>query len=173
MAIKPRMMFAHMRSAVAYGVTSYARRLQVGCVIVNPETDQPVAIGWNGTPPGMPNVCEMEQHGQIVTNPCVIHAEENALMRIPENVDDFTGLVMFVTHSPCPDCTQKIIDNGKIDKVYYQEPYRIMDGIKRLMNAGIEVYRMVGDMTILKHVFDDQGEVGYEQILSNPDKVRN
>ena len=67
---------------------------------------------------------------------------------------------------------RELISNASdaIDKVYYQEPYRIMDGIKRLMNAGIEVYRMVGDMAILKHVFHDQGEVGYEQILSNPDK---
>ena len=168
--IKPRMMFAHMRSAHAYALSSYAQRLKVGCVIVDPRADQPLAIGWNGTPPGMPNVCEMEQHGQIVTNPVVIHAEENALKRIPTHAEDWCGLVMFVTHSPCPSCTKRIIESGSIDKVFYNHPYRITDGIVEMMNAGIEVYRMVDQYAIVKHHLDDQGNLTSTPVVVNPDK---
>ncbi len=167
--IKPRMMFAHMRAAQAYGKTSYARRLQVGCVIVDPRVDQPLAIGWNGTAPGAPNVCEIEVDGQLVSEG-VIHAEENALNRLPQHAADWCGLVMFVTHSPCPECTKRIIASGKIDKVIYCEPYRITTGIVEMMNAGIEVYRMVDQYAVLKYSFDDKGELTTTPLCVNPDK---
>lgn len=166
--IKPRMLFAHMRAAQAYGATSYARRLQVGCVIVDPRTDQPLSIGWNGTAPGAPNVCEQEVDGQLVSDG-VIHAEENALMRLPTHSEDWMGLVMFVTHSPCPVCTQKIIDSGQIAKVIYNVPYRITDGIVDMLSAGIEVYRMVDQYAIVQHYMRD-GELKFTPILVNPDK---
>ena len=167
--IKPRMMFAHMRSAQAYALSSYAQRLKVGCVIVDEQTDQPVAIGWNGTAPGAPNVCETEVDGQLVSVG-VIHAEENALMRIPEAVDNRVDLTMFVSHSPCPVCTQLIIKSCAIKKVYYNVPYRITDGIVEMMNAGIEVYRMVDQYAIVKHHLDDQGNLTSTPVVVNPDK---
>lgn len=162
--IKPRMLFAHMRAATAYGATSYARRLQVGCVIVDEDTDQPVAIGWNGTAPGAPNVCEKEVDGELIS--CgVIHAEENALLRVPEGMG---GLTMFVTHSPCLDCANRI-KNSVIKKVIYREPYRITEGISRLMRAGIEVYRMVDEYAVLHHVFTPDGKLGYETVFTHND----
>lgn len=165
--IKPRMMFAHMRSAQAYALSSYALRLKVGCVIVDPLIDQPLAIGWNGTAPGAPNVCEQELGGQLISLESVIHAEENAL----DNVQKArAGLVMFVTHSPCPRCTKKIIGSGNIDKVVYSQPYRITDGITEMLNAGIEVYRMIDQHVIVKHGFDDEGKLTSTPVLVNPDK---
>lgn len=162
--IKPRMVFAHMRAASAYAATSYAKRLQVGCVLVDEDVDQPMSIGWNGTAPGAPNVCEKEVDGQLVSDG-VIHAEENAINRL-RWCYPFKKLTMFVTHSPCPACTKKIIESGMINKIVYLEPYRILDGIKELMTAGIQVYRMVDNHAVLHHVLTPDGGVGYNQVLS-------
>lgn len=162
--IKPRMVFAHMRAASAYAATSYAKRLQVGCVLVDEDADQPVSIGWNGTAPGAPNICEKEVDGQLVSEG-VIHAEENAINRLRWSYP-FKKLTMFVTNSPCPDCTKKIIASGMVNKVVYLEPYRILDGVKELMAAGIQVYRMVDNHAVLHHVLTPEGEVGYEQVLT-------
>lgn len=168
MSIKPRMMFAHMRSAHAYALSSYAQRLKVGCVIVDPRVDQPLSIGWNGTAPGAPNVCEQEVDGELVSVG-VIHAEENALNRLPQWTDGWCGLVMFVTHSPCPECVRRIIDSGKIGKVIYDRPYRITDGIIEMLAAGIEVYRMCYQYAIVQHSVYD-GELISTPVLVNPDK---
>lgn len=167
--IRPRMLFAHMRAAQAYADTSYARRLQVGCVIVDPRTDQPLSIGWNGTAPGAPNVCEQEVDGQLVSVG-VIHAEENALNKIPEYAKNWQGLVMFVTHSPCPECTKRIISSGQIQKVIYKNQYRITDGIVEMINAGIHVYQMIGDQFVLYHKINHFGNLISVQVASNPDK---
>ena len=168
MSIKPRMMFAHMRSAHAYALSSYAQRLKVGCVIVDPRVDQPLSIGWNGTAPGAPNVCEQEVDGELVSVG-VIHAEENALSKLPQHTKDWCGLVLFVTHSPCPECTRRIIDSGKIGKVVYGQPYRIVDGIIEMLAAGIEVYRMVDQYAVVQHSVYD-GELISTPVLVNPDK---
>lgn len=168
MKIKPRMLFAHMRSAQAYAQSSYAKRLKVGCVVVDPNTDQPISIGWNGTAPGAPNVCEREVDGKLVSGG-VIHAEINAMRRIHNLYDDRMDLVLFLSHSPCPDCVREIIDSGSFSQVYYSEPYRIIDGIKDLLNAGIEVFRMVDQMAVLQHCFTENNELGYTQICKNPD----
>ncbi|AHZ60214.1 cytidine and deoxycytidylate deaminase zinc-binding region family protein [Dickeya phage phiDP23.1] len=168
MAIKPRMLFAHMRSAHAYALSSYAQRLKVGCVIVDEQTDQPVAIGWNGTAPGAPNVCEQEVDGELVSVG-VVHAEENALMRIPEALDNRVDLTMFVSHSPCPVCTQLIIKSCAIKKVIYNVPYRITDGIIEMLAAGIEVYRMVDQFAVVQHSVKN-GELVSTPVLVNPDK---
>lgn len=167
--IKPRMVFAHMRSALAYAQTSYAQRLKVGCVIVDPKTDQPVSIGWNGTAPGEPNVCERTgENGELISEG-VIHAEQNALSRLPLHVEDTCGLVLFVTHSPCPVCTKLIIDSG-IETVIYQQPYRIVDGIREMLQAGIRVYRMVDLYAISQHTLNADG-IGMTSVpfLINPD----
>lgn len=166
--IKPRMIFAHMRSAHAYAAASYAKRLNVGCVIVDPRTDQPLSIGWNGTKPGAPNVCEIEVEGQLVSEG-VVHAEENALNRLPGRAEGWEGLVMFVTHSPCPECTRRIIDSGKIGSVYYNVPYRITEGIFDMMAAGIKVFRMVDQFAVVQHSAKN-GELVSTPVLVNPDK---
>lgn len=168
MKIKDRMLFAHMRSATAYSLASYAVRLKVGCVIVDPVSDRPVAIGWNGTAPGKPNVCEKEIDGQLVSVD-VIHAEDNALLRLKG--EDHRGLVMFVTHSPCRGCAGLISASGKVATVYYNTPYRDTSGILLLLNKGIEVYRMVDQYAVLKHEINKEGELVSFPVCLNPDKI--
>lgn len=106
--------------------------------------------------------------GQLVSSG-VVHAEENALNKIPAYAEDWCGLVMFVTHSPCPDCTRRIIDSGSIGKVFYSVPYRITDGIVEMLAAGIEVYRMIDQYAVVQHTVKN-GELVSTPVLVNPDK---
>lgn len=113
--------------------------MEVGCVIVKGESDEGVGMGWKGRGGGMGNVCEMEEEGEIVRKGCVIDGEENGVMGMGENGDDLRGLVMFVRDRGWGDWSEKMMEKGKMDKVYYEEGYGMMDGMKRLMKGGIEV----------------------------------
>ncbi|AVO22863.1 dCMP deaminase [Erwinia phage vB_EamM-Bue1] len=136
--IKYKMIRAHLRSATAYATTSYAKRLQVGAVVVNQLTDQPVSAGWNGMPPGVPNICEEMINGHLVSKPDVVHAEINALSRIPSKAPrEF--LTLFCTDSPCPACAHAIIASG-IRQVIFKRRYRLDEGVLTLLNADIEVF---------------------------------
>lgn len=138
---KRRMVHAHMRAAQAYGATSYARRLQVGAVIVDQTTDQPVSIGWNGTEPGQPNVCDKDDgHGGLVSVEGVVHAEINAMRKLRARHDK-SVLSLFVSHSPCPDCARAIVRSG-IKQVFFNERYRLDEGIKILLKGDVELYQV-------------------------------
>jgi dCMP deaminase len=130
------MVQAHMQVAGIYARLSYARRRQVGCVVVRDDTI--VAIGYNGTPPGWDNRCEGED-GQ--TLPQVIHAEQNALDKITRGSASSVGSTMFVTTAPCIECAKRIFGAG-IRKVYYNEVYRSDDGLQFLESVGIETERI-------------------------------
>uniref|UniRef100_A0AAU8KWP2 Deoxycytidylate deaminase n=1 Tax=Serratia phage Kevin TaxID=3161161 RepID=A0AAU8KWP2_9CAUD len=141
---KRRMVHAHMRSALAYSKASYAQRLQVGAVIVDQTTDQPVAIGWNGTAPGEPNVCEVDDgNGGLVSVEGVIHAEVNAMNRL-RTQHTRKMLSMFVSDSPCPDCAKKILKSG-IKQVFFNRRYRLDEGIKILLKGGVELFQVTYD----------------------------
>jgi len=45
---------------------------------------------------------------------------------------------LYVTASPCLECSKLIIQSG-IRRVVYGEEYRLMDGVELLKRAGIEV----------------------------------
>jgi len=144
--IKSKMIQAHLRAAQAYALTSYAKRLQVGAVIVNQLTDQPVSAGWNGMPPGEPNICEHLVDGELVSKDNVVHAEINAMSKIPPKVPrDF--LTLFCTDSPCPVCAQQIVSSG-IRQVIFARRYRLDEGIIILLKGGIEVYDGVSEYVL-------------------------
>ena len=138
--MKQSMIQAHMRAAYAYAQTSHCVRLQVGCVVVdtNPHTmqDTVVSIGYNGTPSGEDNVCELPDN---TTKPSVIHAEDNALRKLMFQAN---GMSLFCTTSPCLTCAELIRKSG-ITSVYYGTIYRMDDGIQYLHNNGIEVHQVV------------------------------
>lgn len=61
-----------------------------------------------------------------------IHAEINLLEKMPHPER------VWVSHSPCLNCS-KALHRAGVKKVYYTEPYRILDGIKYLESNGVEV----------------------------------
>lgn len=101
-----------------------------------------ISDGYNGTPAGFENVCEDDNN---VTKPYVLHAEANAITKIARSNNSSDGATMYVTASPCIECSKLIIQAG-IKRVVYSEKYRLEDGIELLNRAGIEVvYVDTGD----------------------------
>ncbi len=120
-----------MRAAHIYAELSYCKRRRVGCVIV--KDDRIISIGFNGSPPGWPNICEDEGN---VTLPEVYHAETNAIAKLAKSAESGSGASMFVTTVPCLDCAKLIAQSG-IQEVYFSEHYRLRDGLDFLEKCGI------------------------------------
>jgi len=128
-------MFMKMAELVAD--QSYCKRAQVGAVIV--KDGNVIAIGYNGTPSGWPNICE-DDSGR--TREEVLHAESNAIAKCARSVSSSDGAHLYVTHSPCVDCAKLIIQAG-IGKVFYKVTYRDLRGIGMLIMHGIDCEQVV------------------------------
>ena len=115
---------------------SYAKRLKVGAVIV--KDHRILSYGYNGTPVGFDNVCETEINGDLVTKPEVIHAEQNAILKLARHGDSSSGATLFITHAPCVECAKLILQSG-IDSVFYRHEYRSTEGIDLLRIGGVNV----------------------------------
>lgn len=126
---------AHMRVAEIYSQLSYCERLKVGCIIV--KDGRIISIGYNGTPSGWVNVCEVNN----VTKKEVLHAETNAIAKLAKSQESGDGSSMFITHAPCIECAKLIYQSG-IDHVYYKELYRSYDGIDFLIQCNILVEKI-------------------------------
>ena len=94
-----------------------------------------ISDGYNGTPSGFENKCEDDNN---VSKPYVLHAEANAISKVARSHNSSDGATLYVTASPCMECSKLIIQAG-IKRVVYGEMYRIMDGVELLQRAGIEV----------------------------------
>ena len=130
----------YMRMATIWAENSYCQRRKVGALIVKDKMI--ISDGYNGTPAGFENVCE-DEHG--LTKPYVLHAEANAITKIARSNNSSEGATLYVTASPCIECSKLIIQAG-IKRVVYAEKYRLEDGINLLKRANIEViYLNKGD----------------------------
>ncbi len=122
----------YLRMAMIWAENSYCKRRKVGALIVKEKMI--ISDGFNGTPSGFENVCEEDD----VTKPYVLHAEANAITKIARSGNSSDGATLYVTASPCLECSKLIIQAG-IKRVVYGESYRLNDGIELLKRAGIEV----------------------------------
>ena len=124
------------RMAKVWAENSYCQRRQVGALIVKDKMI--ISDGYNGTPSGFENVCETEEG---VTKPYVLHAEANAITKIARSNNNSDGATLYVTDSPCIECSKLIIQAG-IKRVVYGREYRLTDGIDLLKKAGITIEYM-------------------------------
>lgn len=122
----------YLRMARIWSENSYCTRRKVGALIVKDKMI--ISDGYNGTPSGFENVCELEDG---TTKGYVLHAEANAITKIAKSGNNSDGATLYVTTSPCLECAKLIIQSG-IKRVVYCEKYRIDDGIRLLTRAGIE-----------------------------------
>lgn len=147
----PKINIENVYMDMAYSVAklSYAKRRQVGCLIV--KDDQIVSFGYNGTPKGFDNECEDVvpcsegccgecDMATKVTKKEVLHAESNALTKIAKSTLSSDGADLYTTTAPCFDCAKLIIQSG-ITKVFYNEGYRDMSGVELLEKANINVIK--------------------------------
>ena len=161
--MKKKFLDYYMRIAEITSQLSYAKRLQVGSVIV--KNHQIIGTGYNGMPTGWENSCEnklfmpndeknveewpfedQDKDGnylgryRLKTKSEVLHSEMNALMKVTRSTESSEGATMFCTHAPCIECAKAIYQSG-IKTLYYKEPYRSDDGLKFLNQGEVNVHR--------------------------------
>jgi dCMP deaminase len=128
----------YMQTALAHASLSKAIRAQVGAVLV---TSHGVTLtGYNGTPRGLDNCCELFQtwhDGPVyVTKPEVIHAELNCIMKAAREGVSCIDSTVYVTLSPCVQCSAMLIQAG-VKRLVYKTPYRDVSGLLLLKKAGV------------------------------------
>lgn len=111
---------------------SYCQRRRVGALLVKDKMI--ISDGYNGTPSGFENVCETPEG---LTKPYVLHAEANAITKVARSSNSSQGSTLYITASPCLECSKLIIQAG-IRRVVFIEMYRLTDGLDLLRRAGIE-----------------------------------
>lgn len=126
----------YLRMASIWSENSYCERRKVGALLVKDKMI--ISDGYNGTPSGFPNVCESVEG---VTLPYVLHAEANAITKVARSNNSSEGSTLYVTTSPCMECSKLIIQAG-INRVVFSDLYRITDGLELLEKAGVEVVHL-------------------------------
>lgn len=124
---------AYLRIAREWSQLSYCERKKVGAIIVRDRMI--ISDGYNGTPSGFDNCCEDEVG---LTNWYVLHAEANAILKVAGSTQSCQGATLYITLSPCKECS-KLIHQAGIKRVVYQVGYRDTEGVDFLLKAGVEV----------------------------------
>ena len=162
--MKPKFINYFMDVARRTAELSYAKRLQVGAIVV--KKDRIISVGYNGMPAGWDNDCEnteyvgsdeqipspdeMKRLGftstyqgwyRLKTKPEVLHAETNAIAKLAKSTESGLGAILFVTHAPCIDCAKLVYQSG-INTVYYCNSYRSEEGVQFLEKSGVEVIKI-------------------------------
>lgn len=124
---------AYLKIANEWSLLSYCKRKKVGAIIVRDRMI--ISDGYNGTPSGFDNCCEDETG---LTNWYVLHAEANAILKVARSTQTCDGATLYITLSPCKECS-KLIHQSGIKRVVYQRGYRDTTGIDFLIRAGVIV----------------------------------
>lgn len=125
-----------MNTAEVWAQASYCKRQKVGAVIAR--DGRIIATGYNGTLPGDDNCCECSDGA---TKRTVMHAEANALLFCAKHGLSTKDCSLYVTMSPCIECTKLIISAG-IKEVIFRDVYRDAGGITVLREFGLDVRRI-------------------------------
>lgn len=124
---------AYLRIAKEWGTLSYCERKQVGAIIVKDRMI--ISDGYNGTPTGFENICEDDEG---YTKWYVLHAEANAILKVASSTQSCKGATLYITLSPCKECS-KLIHQAGIVRVVYAQAYKDDSGLQFMKKAGIEL----------------------------------
>ena len=127
---------AYLKMALEWAKLSYCKRKQVGALIVKDRTI--ISDGYNGTPSGFENSCEDENNK---TKWYVLHAEANAILKISRSTQSCEGATLYLTLSPCKECSKLIFQSG-IKRVVYIQDYSDNEGLSFLKDAGVEILKI-------------------------------
>ena len=127
----------YLRMARIWAENSYCVRRRVGALIVKDKMI--ISDGYNGTPSGFENICEDPETGR--TKPYVLHAEANAITKVAKSHNNCDGATLYITASPCMECSKLVIQAG-IRRVVYCDDYHSDDGVELLRRVGIEVVKV-------------------------------
>jgi len=123
----------YLDMAKIWADNSYCKRRKVGALLVN--NKMIISDGYNGTPSGFENVCEDENDK---TKPYVLHAEANAITKVAKSNNSSDDATLYVTTSPCMECSKLIIQSG-IKRVVFCDKYHNEEGLRLLERAKIEL----------------------------------
>ena len=124
---------AYLRMAEEWSKLSYCKRRQVGALIVKDKMI--ISDGYNGTPTGFENFCEDETG---YTKWYVLHAEANAISKVASSTQSCKGATLYITLSPCKECS-KLIHQAGITRLVYLHEYKDNSGVKFLEKAGVSI----------------------------------
>jgi len=128
---------AYLRMAREWSLLSHCKRKQVGAIVV--KDNMIISDGYNGTPSGFDNCCEDENN---YTKWYVLHAEANAIMKIARSTNNASGATLYITLSPCRECS-KLIHQCGIKRLVYINEYKDKSGIDFLKDAGVELVQII------------------------------
>lgn len=123
---------AYMRMALEWAKLSYCDRKKVGALIVKDRMI--ISDGFNGTPTNFENCCEEEGY----TKWYVLHAEANAILKVAASTQSCKNSTLYITLSPCKECS-KLIHQSGIKRVVYLNEYKDTTGLDFLKKAGVEL----------------------------------
>tara|TARA_B100001079_G_C16388627_1_gene505683 strand:- start:1109 stop:1534 length:426 start_codon:yes stop_codon:yes gene_type:complete len=124
---------AYLKMALEWAKLSYCKRRQVGALIV--KNRMIISDGYNGTPTGFENACEDENN---YTKWHVLHAEANAIMKVSASTQSSEGATLYITLSPCKECSKLIFQSG-IKRLVYHKAYTDNSALEFLKKAGLEI----------------------------------
>ena len=133
--MKQKWIDAYMDTAKRFAELSSATRLKVGACVV--KEHRIISIGYNGTPSGWDNECEVDG----TTKDEVVHAEANAIIKLARDGESGKDASIFITHAPCIQCS-KMIQGAGIKEVFYSVEYRDDSGVKFLEKSGLKVEKI-------------------------------
>ena len=125
----------YLNMAKEWSNLSHCSRMKVGALIV--KDGMIISDGYNGTPTGFDNVCELNPE---TTHWHVLHGEANAILKCAKIGQSCDGATLYLTHSPCRDCSKLILQAG-IKRLVYIEEYRDNQGVDFLKQTGIEIVK--------------------------------
>ncbi len=124
---------AYLKMAREWSKLSHCKRRQVGALIV--KDNMIISDGYNGTPTGFDNCCEDEDG---YTKWHVLHAEANAILKVASSTQGCRGATLYITLSPCKECS-KLIHQSGIRRMVYSTEYKDDSGIEFLKMANVEI----------------------------------
>ncbi len=127
---------AYLRMAMEWANLSRCNRKQVGALLV--KDGMIISDGYNGTPTGFENSCEDEKGDTFWY---VLHAEANAIMKVAKSNNSARHSTLYITLSPCRECSKLILQAG-IRRLVYMIGYKDDSGINFLKEAGVEIVQL-------------------------------
>jgi len=124
---------AYLKMAMEWAKLSHCKRKQVGALIV--KGNMIISDGFNGTPSGFENCCEDDNND---TKWYVLHAEANAILKVAASTQSCKGSTLYITLSPCKECS-KLIHQAGIKRLVYGKEYKDNSGLLFLEKAGVEL----------------------------------
>jgi dCMP deaminase len=127
---------AYLAMAKRWSELSHCTRKKVGALIVKDRMI--ISDGYNGTPTGFENPCEDEEN---YTKWYVLHAEANAILKVASSTQSCKGATLYLTLSPCRECSKLVYQAG-IKRLVYHKAYKDITGLEFLKKAGVEVVQL-------------------------------